>query len=134
MSADALGFGSLARIIQVPASLIASPHPEMLQDRSAIYQLNVAPFTRYVSNGASLDQLQVGNRGISTQSGNGVATVFTIAHGLSAAPTFFSVTGLTPAAQAASTVTVDATNNGQGSIIVTPAPWDGKVLTLQGAA
>ena len=57
MSADALGFGLPAKVIQVPASLIASPHPEMLQDRSAIYQLNVAPFTRYVSAGTFLTPL-----------------------------------------------------------------------------
>lgn len=60
-------------LVIVSASDVASPTPDMLADTKAVYQLNVAPFTRYQSDGASLVALGVGG------SSSGVETGYTSA-------------------------------------------------------
>jgi hypothetical protein len=49
-------------------------------------------------------------QGLYTANGTGAQTVFNIAHGLGAVPTFYWTSPVTPAAKAPYTVTKDATN------------------------
>ena len=69
--------------IDLTAAQIASPDAEMLADLNAVYRLNVAPYTRYISNGTALVQqasaasfsprlVQTGGVG-----GNGATAAFT---------------------------------------------------------
>lgn len=47
----------VAKAVPVTAGQVASPTAGLLADKSAIYRLDVSPFTRYVSNGTALVEL-----------------------------------------------------------------------------
>jgi hypothetical protein len=51
------------RIVRLTAAQIASPTAAQLADRSVAYQLNVAPYTLYVSNGTQLVAIGSGGSG-----------------------------------------------------------------------
>jgi len=63
-----------------------------------------------VTRGTGTTPFRSSNQGQSVQNGTGAAVAFNIAHGLDAAPTNFRIGASTPASQALSTVTADATN------------------------
>lgn len=54
MTSDAVGRLAKSDVIYVSPSLLLSPLPAMLEDTSAIYVRNVAPFDRFRSNGSAL--------------------------------------------------------------------------------
>ena len=54
---NANGFDGQWSPVPVTASQIANPSAAMLADTNSTYQLNVAPYTRYQSNGAYLVSL-----------------------------------------------------------------------------
>lgn len=63
----------LPSVVQLSAAQIAAPTAAMLADLAATYQLNVFPFTRYVSNGTVLSK--VGSEGGALALSSGIHTV-----------------------------------------------------------
>jgi hypothetical protein len=106
--------------IDLTAGQIASPTAEMIADLNAVFRLNVAPYTRYQSNGTTLVAVSAaGNATLSatqTFTGNNTFSGTTTAATLVA--TTSTVTTETVTTLTATTATVSGVFTGAGSVLL----------------
>jgi hypothetical protein len=109
--------------IDLTAGQIASPTAEMIADLNAVFRLNVAPYTRYQSNGTTLVAVSAaGNATLSatqTFTGNNTFSGTTTATTLVA--TTSTVTTETVTTLAATTATVSGVLTSSGTLVVATA-------------
>jgi hypothetical protein len=78
----------IQRIVSLSQAEIDAPTTSQIGDYTSIFQLDEAPYTRYVSNGVGFEPLHRETNGVTGL----IATGATVTHGLDYTPTVVTVT------------------------------------------